>query len=181
MKIFIVLLTLFFSTSAFSVERLLCEVDQRSWTYVKFLMTEFLSSEKFDEEKKNKFEKLKYSFEEIFWQERRDFKKTITPQDLKLRDRAAYFELNKNIFGQYKSLSIQFNNEPIPLLKETDGYLDFRAWPHRTDYGESDIRVSINRSDGYIAVSSDSFNEFFDKEFIGFSLGWICEPANNKF
>lgn len=181
MKIFIVLLTLFFSTSAFSVERLLCEVDNKSWSYFKNTIGNFLNSEKFNEEKKKEFEKLKYSFEEIFWQIRRNFEKTITPQDLKLEDRAAYFEFNKNIFGQYKSLSVQFNNEPIPLLKETDGYLDFRAWPHRTDYGESDIRVSVNRSNRYIAVSSDRFNEFFDEEFIGFSLGWICKPANNKF
>jgi len=181
MKILVLIVTLFFSTYAYSVERLLCEVDPRSWTFAKFLMSEFLTSEKFDDEKKKEFEKLKYSFQKIFWQETRDLKQTITPQDLKLEDRAAYFKLNKNIFGQYKSLTVQFNDEPIPIIKKTDDNLYFRAWSHRTDYGESDIRISVNRSNGYIAVSSDRFNEFFDEEFAGFSLGWICKPANNMF
>ena len=94
---------------------------------------------------------------------------------------SAYFELKKNIFGQYKSLSVQFNDEPIPLLKKTDGFLEFHAWPHRTTYNDADIRVSIDRSDGYIRVSSDRFNEFFDEGFIGFSLGWDCKLENNKF
>jgi len=180
MKIFTTLIILFFCTSAFSVERLLCEVDKLSWTYFKFQVSDFLDSEKFNQNKKNEFEELKYSFERIFWQDYRDFKKTISSSDLEIEDRAAYFEINKNIFGQYKSLTVQFNDEPIPLIKETNGSLLFRAWPHRTNYGESDIHVSINRSNGNISVYSKRFNEFFDKEFAGLSLDWNCEIKNNK-
>ena len=68
---------------------------------------------------------------------------------------------NKNIFGQYKSLRVPFNEDVIPLLKKTDGSLRFRAWPHRETHGRADIIVEIDRIDPHIRVSSMKFNKFF--------------------
>ena len=186
MRILILLLTLFFSTTAFSVERLLCEIDKElPGRLFKLQISDFINSEKFTPEVEEEFELLKYSFQNIFWLEY-DTQKKITEQEIKLRDRRGYFEINKNIFGQYKSLRVPFNEDVIPLLKKTDGSLRFRAWPHRETHGRADIIVEIDRIDPYIRVSSMKFNKFFGKDY-GHSiieeiiLGWHCELANNKF
>ena len=181
MRILILLLTLFFSTTAFSVERLLCEIDKEiPGRLFKLQISDFINSEKFTPEVEEEFELLKYSFQNIFWLEY-DTQKKITEQEIQFKDRKAYFEINKNIFGRYKSLTPSFNDfEEIPLIENNNGLLTFRAWPHREMYGKADIIVEIERADLYIWVHSKKFSKFFDKEFFDLKIGWNCELANNK-
>lgn len=183
MKIFIFILTLFFSTNAISTERLLCEIDKSVWGLFEDTVINFLNSEKFTPEKKKEFEKLTYDFHNIFWLEYEGSKTLLKDKILRLRNEKAYFVINNNRFGQFKSLDVEFNDAPIPIYEKSNDTLHFRAWPHRTDHGKADILIDINRKDAYIYVYSKKFNEFFaENSFMDLGIGWFCKSENiNKF
>ena len=118
MRILIILLTLFFSTTALSVERLLCEIDKEiPWRMFKLQISDFINSEKFTPEVEEEFELLKYSFQNIFWLEY-DTKKKITEQEIQFKDREAYVEIDRAelyIWVRSKKFSKFFDKEFFDL------------------------------------------------------------------
>ena len=127
MKIFIFILTLFFSTNAISTERLLCEIDKSVWGLFEYTVINFLNSEKFTPEKKKEFEKLTYDFHNIFWLEYEGSTTLLKDKILRLRNEKA------TIRKHFKKWQVLVRKKNIAVIKSFWKKSDASKWAYKTE------------------------------------------------